>query len=155
MFQHFLVDTNIVSTLTYYKLGLIIDPENEKIAQWYDLQVKDATTVLNFAIVAELKRWVQSRKDKGFAKSLNRELTNLLDTAYIIHSNEKTMTSWARITHEAAMRGKFQIKNSASSQINDFWIAATAYAYNLTILTNDKGFGWMPELGIKILTCPD
>ena len=55
------------------------------------------------------------------------------------------------IRQEATNRGLFQVKDTNDSQINDLWIAATAHASNLVLLTNDQWFEWMTKIGLSIL----
>jgi len=153
MVQALLADTNVITMVIDAAHGRIKEPGRRDIADWYAAKIGGAPSVLSFATVAELMRWVISRRDPVDRERAGRAVGDLLGRSYVVHSNAGILEAWATIRHEATVRGLSQVKDVNDSQINDLWIAATALACGLTLVTHDAGFGWMAALGLDILTC--
>jgi predicted nucleic acid-binding protein len=150
MIGRLLVDTNVISLITKYLLGKLKKPADIKAAKWYDEQTSSSTIFLAFATVAELRGWVISRKDQTEQIKISNQVNKIIEHCYLIQSNDEIIDSWALISHEAKIRGKLSIQNPRSSQINDIWIAATARASKLTLLTRDADFDWMGDIGVSV-----
>jgi len=146
------VDTNVAIMVIDNADGRIKEQGRKNIADWYATKIKDASSVISFATVAELKRWVISRKNPADQERVARAVRDLLSKSYVIHSNEAILESWAMIRQEATVKELLQVKDTNDTQINDLWIAATAHASKLTLVTNDKWFGWMIALGLDVMT---
>jgi len=147
----YLSDTNLISLALKHKMGRLKKPEMIEAADWYDSITSDTKTILSFATVAELKRWIASKKDQADKDRVASVVVPCIESSYLIQSNDAITSSWARIAQKAKDLGKMSTPNPLGSQINDIWIAATAEASNLTLLTCDKAFCWMEGIGISIL----
>jgi len=147
----FLADTNLVSLTLKHKIGRLKNQREIDAANWYESLTKGTATILSFATVAELTRWIVSRKDQADRERVAKLVAPCIESSYRIQSNDAIATSWAMIAQEATARGVMSKPNPLGSQINDIWIAATAHASNLTLLTCDAGFGWMASIGVSVL----
>jgi predicted nucleic acid-binding protein len=101
--------------------------------------------------VAEIKRWVVSTENGAARGRIDWAVTQFLEACFQIQSNVDIVDAWAMIASEAKARGRMSKPSPPGSQIDDVWIAATAYASNLTPLACDKGFGWMAGIGVDVL----
>ena len=152
MADRLLVDTNVISLVGKYKLGRIQKEPEKSIAEWYASKIEGSILFISFATTAELKQWAVSKIDPKDRERIEQMIRKTLEFSYLIHSNNDITDSWALIRTEATNRGKFPDKNPKSSQINDIWIAATAHASKLALLTYDTDFGWLTDIGIDILS---
>jgi tRNA(fMet)-specific endonuclease VapC len=77
---------------------------------------------------------------KGWGEKRLRRLEVVLSPYIIIHTNESICTEWAKIRHEAESLGR-------SMGTADIWIAATARAYGLALVThNSQDFDFLQRL---------
>jgi len=146
-----LIDTNVISLVRKYKLGRIKEQDKKVAAEWYAHKMENSAFFISFATVAELKHWAISRIDPKDRERIEQIVRKTIESSYLIQCNDEITDSWALIRHEATIRGKFPDKNPKSSQINDIWIAATAHASRLTLLTYDTDFDWMTDIGVNVL----
>ncbi|MCL1908458.1 MAG: PIN domain-containing protein [Holophagaceae bacterium] len=149
--SRYLVDTNVVSLIVKQMLGRLKGDAQREMADWFLSQMQDSPTILSFATVAELKRWVVSKEDPADRKKTSLAIGIFFRSSHYIHSNDRILDAWALLAQEARRRGRLAFGGPNNSQINDIWIAATAYACGFTLLTCDKGFDWMAELGVDVL----
>lgn len=144
MAKRVLVDTNVLSLLIRYKLGrLEKNPEAMAKAEWYASQVQGKDLIRSFATDAELRRWILSREDPKDRERVEKAIQHTFNTSGCIHSTEAVSESWAYLANQA--KGRLPLKDPNSSQINDLWIAATARAFKLPLVTHDTDFDWMSE----------
>jgi predicted nucleic acid-binding protein len=142
MAKRVLVDTNVLSLLVRYKLGrLSTNPEATACAEWYITQIQGNELIRSFATDAELRRWIYSKDDPKDRERLGKAIQHTFDASGCIHSTEAVSEAWAYLANKA--KGKLPLKDPNSSQINDLWIAATARAFKLPLVTNDTDFDWM------------
>lgn len=142
MANRILVDTNVLSLLIRFKLGrLDKNPAALEMAEWYAARLQGKDVVRSFATDAELRRWALSRENPEDRSRVQSAIQYTFDTTGCIHSTERVAESWAHLACHA--KGKLPLKDPNSSQINDLWIAATARAFTLPLLTNDTDFDWM------------
>jgi len=146
----FLTDTNVISLIWCSALGYKNDIYTEKKASWYESKIENSAPIISFATVGELKRWAISRKDPQDQKRISEKLNSFMAECHIIMPTSEICGLWAFVAHQAAINKQFRIKDSSSSQINDFWIAAAALNLGLTMLTDDSGFDWMADMGLQI-----
>lgn len=144
MANQILVDTNVLSLLIRYKLGrLSKNPEAMATAEWYVSKIQGKDLIRSFATDAELRRWALSRENPIDKERIEKSIQHTFDTTACIHSTEGVAESWAHLACHA--KGKLPLNDPNSSQINDLWIAATARAFKLPLLTHDTDFDWMSE----------
>lgn len=153
MAKRILVDTNVLSLLIRYKLGrLSKNPEAMAIAEWYASQIQGKDLIRSFATDAELRRWALSRENPMDKERIEKSIQHTFDTTACIHSTEGVAESWAHLACHA--KGKLPLNDPNSSQINDLWIAATARAFKLPLLTHDTDFDWMSEHEVHAIKAP-
>jgi predicted nucleic acid-binding protein len=144
MTKRVLVDTNVLSLLIRYKLGRLKEkPEAIAEAEWYASQIEGKELIRSFATDAELRLWILSRENPVDRDRITRAIQHTFDTSGCIHSTEAVSESWAHLASHA--KGKLSLNDPTSSQINDLWIAATARAFKLPLITHDSDFDWMGE----------
>jgi len=146
----FLPDTNLVSYWISHTLGRTNNPMVAEAVEWFQSMLVGSRTILSFATVAELRRWVISTKDPVDRDRIGSMVNELVELSYLIHGSREIADSWAMIANEAKALGKMRETKPLSTQINDTWIAASAHASNLTLLTCDTGFGWMADIGVRV-----
>ena len=111
-----LLDTSVVSL--FFK-------KNDTRAPLYLPDLQGKLLAISFVTVAELKRWVISRRwGQTRIDEIDRRLRLMVTLPY----TDAVALQWARI----------QADTPRSE--NDAWIAACALAYGLTLVTDDKGF---------------
>ncbi len=122
-----LLDTNIC--VAYARRGLL----GEWIENRYQLMARPEKPIISVVTYGELLALV---KQFGWGQSKVRQLDELLRQLVIadIHDSE-ILRSYAETDfHSGALRP------SVRMQKNDLWIAATAHALGLTLMTTDKVF---------------
>lgn len=153
MVKRILVDTNVLSLLIKYKLGrLAKSPEATAIAEWYLSQIQGKDLIRSFATDTELRRWALSRENPRDKERIENAIRHTFNTTACIHSTEGVAESWAHLACHA--KGKLPLNDPNSSQINDLWIAATARAFKLPLLTHDTDFDWMSEHEVHAIKAP-
>lgn len=153
MVKRILIDTNVLSLLIKYKLGrLAKNPEATAAAEWYLSQLQGKDLIRSFATDAELRRWALSRENPIDKERITNAIQHTFNTTACIHSTESVAESWAHLACHA--KGKLPLNDPNSSQINDLWIAATARAFKLPLLTHDTDFDWMSEHQVKAIRIP-
>jgi len=153
MAKRVLVDTNVLSLLIRYKLGrLEKNPEAIAKAIWYAAQIQGKELIRSFATDAELRRWVLSREDPKDRERVEGAILHTFNTTGCIHSTEAVSESWAHLANQA--KGRLPLNDPNSSQINDLWIAATARAFKLPLVTCDTDFNWMTQHDVQTVSFP-
>jgi predicted nucleic acid-binding protein len=147
----FLVDTNVISLIARNNLGLLKTQEEIDVAKWYESKAFGTPFILSFATSAELNLWLLSIKEQKTKEKTASAIKYIIESSYLLQSNDEVIESWAIIAHEARTRGKMSTPKPQSSQINDVWIAATAHANKLKLLTYDTDFDWMADLGVEVV----
>lgn len=154
MAKRVLVDTNVLSLLIRFKLGrLDKNPDALAKAEWYADQLKGKELIRSFATDAELRRWVISREDPQDRARIEGAILHTFNISGCIHSTEAVSESWAHLAHNA--KGRLPLNDPNSSQINDLWIAATARAFKLPLITNDTDFDWMVKHSVETVKYQD
>lgn len=119
-----LLDTNVVS----YFL------KNDSRAPAYVRLVGDRQPVISYVTLAELWRWPLAR---GWGAERVRGLERALSHYLVLHSNDLICRRWAEVV---------SIKGHPIAY-HDAWIAATALAYRLPLLTHNRDdFAHIPGL---------
>lgn len=150
MVERVLVDTNVLSLLIRYKLGrLRSNPEATAKAEWYASQIQGRELIRCFATDAELRRWLLSKENPKDRERIGNAILHTFDTSGCVHSTEAVSDSWAYLANLS--KGKLPLKDPNSSQINDLWIAATARAFKLPLVTHDTDFDWMGQHGVRTI----
>ena len=94
-----------------------------------------AITLAEIGAIAKWRRWGAERI---------RNFQRFADQAYLIETlNPDTVQNYSEFYVESLKRGK-------GIGQNDLWLAATARAYDLTLLTADSDFQWIPSDLLKI-----
>lgn len=154
MAQRVLVDTNVLSLLIRYKLGrLDKNPEALAKAEWYAALLNGKELIRSFATDAELRRWMISRDNPRDRARIEGAIFHTFNISGCIHSTEAVAESWAHLAHNA--KGRLPLNDPNSSQINDLWIAATARAFKLSLVTHDTDFDWMDEYSVETVKYRD
>ena len=149
MTKRVLVDTNVLSLLIKFKLGrLSKNPDVLQKATWYAERIEGREWIRSFATDAELRRWILNQQDPKARERIATAVQHTFDTSACIHSTESVTESWAHLANAA--KGRLPLKDPNSSQINDLWIASTARAFKLPLLTHDTDFDWMAEHGVSV-----
>ena len=155
MASRLLVDTNVISLIIKRKLGRLNKPEIKDVASWYESKLSGQTVFLSFATKAELIRWVLLGQNQTDRERRGKAVESFVESCHVIQSDDDMLESWAMISNLAKKRGRFSKPNPLSSQINDIWIAASAHANRLALLTADAGFDWLAELDVEVLRYPE
>jgi len=124
-----LLDTNVVSYLM----------QETTLSEAYRLLTESHSPAISFVTFAELYRGAV--KAKWGMKRMGF-LEQTLESYRVLHSTPEVCQWWAVIRNERR-------KQPISSE--DAWIAATALAYDLTLVTHDAG-DFQNIRGLRILT---
>lgn len=89
--------------------------------------------------LAELTAGVLSARDV-FTRARRLGTVNLMADAELLPADESVAVEWARLRAQIAAAGR-------RVNVNDLWIAATAAAHRLPIVTRDTDFDVLAEFG--------
>jgi tRNA(fMet)-specific endonuclease VapC len=108
-------------------------------AEIYRSYLAGADVAVSFMTVAELDRWALQR-DWGLARL--RRMADLLDQFTIVLADRDLCRVWAEVSDRARRRGR-------PIQTADAWIAATALALDVPLVTNNRDdFVGVPGLSL-------
>jgi predicted nucleic acid-binding protein len=125
MVDRYLPDTNILSA--YLKQDRAVR-----------LRLPEVDYFLSIIVLGELYRWAFLSRSSEPLETVR----GLAEITQIVPVDHSVTERYGRITADAVMSG-------ASVSSNDFWIAAQALRYDLTIVTRDGDFGRIP--GLKLV----
>ena len=112
-------------------------------ASFYREKMHDNQLLVSFMTIAELDQWVIRSR---WGERLKGHLEEYLSKFTVVHSNRELCLIWAEVTESARVAG-FTI-NAA-----DAWIAATALAYDIPLIThNSKDYRGVS--GLQIISAP-
>jgi predicted nucleic acid-binding protein len=98
-----------------------------------------ASLIISSMTVAELERWAV-RRDWGMAR--REQMAEFLNQFTLILVNRALCHTWAEVSDRARRRGR-------PIQTADAWIAATALALDVPLVTNNRdGFAGVPGLSL-------
>lgn len=89
--------------------------------------------------LAELTSGVLAAKDLP-TRSRRLGTLNLMDDAELLPIDEEVASEWARLRAQVSAAGR-------RANINDLWIAATAAAHRMPVVTQDADFDLLAEIG--------
>ena len=89
--------------------------------------------------LAELTSGVLAAKDL-FTRSRRLGTLNLMADAELLPVDEEVASAWAKLRAQVSAAGR-------RVNVNDLWIAATAAAHRLPIVTQDADFDLLAEIG--------
>jgi predicted nucleic acid-binding protein len=89
--------------------------------------------------LAELTSGVLAAKDLP-TRSRRLGTLNLMDDAELLPIDEEVGSEWARLRAQVSAAGR-------RANVNDLWIAATAAAHRLPVVTQDADFDLLAEIG--------
>lgn len=89
--------------------------------------------------LAELTSGVLAAKDLP-TRSRRLRTLNLMDDAELLPVDEEVASEWARLRAQVSAAGR-------RANINDLWIAATAAAHRMPVVTQDADFDLLAEIG--------
>jgi predicted nucleic acid-binding protein len=89
--------------------------------------------------LAELTSGVLAAKDLP-TRSRRLGTLNLMDDAELLPIDEEVASEWARLRAQVSAAGR-------RANVNDLWIAATAAAHRLPVVTQDADFDLLAEIG--------
>ncbi len=89
--------------------------------------------------LAELTSGVLAAKDLP-TRSRRLRTLNLMDDAELLPIDEEVASEWARLRAQVSAAGR-------RANINDLWIAATAAAHRMPVVTQDADFDLLAEIG--------
>ena len=89
--------------------------------------------------LAELTAGVLAAQDL-FTRSRRLGTLNLMADAELLPVDEEVASEWARLRAQVSAAGR-------RVNVNDLWIAATAAAHRLPIVTQDADFDVLAEIG--------
>jgi predicted nucleic acid-binding protein len=89
--------------------------------------------------LAELTSGVLAAQDL-FTRSRRLGTLNLMADAELLPVDEEVAAEWARLRAQVSAAGR-------RVNVNDLWIAATAAAHRLPIVTQDADFDLLAEIG--------
>ena len=131
--QHIVVDTDIFIWLHRAK----------ERATLYAPLVAGKRLVLSFASVAELWRGAYAQ---GYNEDSRRRLEASIGLAVVAPPTIELTHRWARLTNEARATGH---PLGQKAQTHDAWVAATAYHFDLALITgNRRHFEGSPGLNL-------
>lgn len=116
--HHYVVDTDVVSDLL----------RGDSRATSYDELLTGARAAISFMAVAELDRWALSR---NWGPARRRQLAAHGDHFVVVIVDRGLCRTWASVTDAAQRKGRV-VQNA------DAWIAATAIAFDVPLLTNNR-----------------
>ncbi|QDV61976.1 PIN domain-containing protein [Crateriforma conspicua] len=127
------IDTDVVS------YGFRLDPI---FRDFYGPAIQGHRGVVSFMTIAELEYGVLHR---GWGERRINEMRRYLAANYVdCGVTRQICDSWAELTHEARTLGRVLMHADA-------WIAATARALNVPLVTNNsKDFSYLP--GVTLIT---
>ncbi len=140
----YLLDTNI----------LIIYSRSSSIAKQIELEHNIFDGENNLAIsvvtVGEINSLIEQN---NFGLRRQNDIKKLIDKVFKIDINvRKVMEAYGKI--DAYSQGRLKekpLKNSARNMgKNDLWIAATAHAFDMVLITTDKDFEHLDESFVKL-----
>lgn len=100
-------------------------------------------SAISFQTEAELLLWTTSPTLPARYRS---QVHDFLVTAAVLHSNSEVSNQFARILRRRRDMGH-------PENVRDAWIAATALAYDLPLITFDqRGFNDVPDLDLILLS---
>ena len=100
------------------------------------------SVAISFQTLAELMIWTTS---PTLPVPYRRQITDFILTAVVLHSNDEVARHFAEIVRRRRNAGR-------PENVKDAWIAATALAYNLPLITFDRrGFNDIPDLDLTLL----
>ena len=111
------VDTDVVSYLF----------KSDTRAALYRLHLDGQLPIISFQTLAELERWTLA---SGWGARRRQELLTYLRRYKIEHSSPGLCRRWAEVTNSARRAGRPVLAGDA-------WVAATALAYGLPLVTNN------------------
>jgi len=130
----YLVDTNIISEMTKAK-------PNKGVAKWFSSNF-ETDMFISVMSIGEIVFGIEKLTDENRKMKLSAWLDDVIENGFsgrIIDIDTDVMTTW----------GKMSAKLPRSLQTQDTLIAATAIAYNMTIITrNVKDFEDIPNIKI-------
>lgn len=108
--------------------------------------VTDALPVESAASVVTLAELQAGVLSAGTAQVRSRRLKTLqqLGGIEVLVIDEEVAAEWARLRVQAALQRR-RVK------VNDLWIAATAAAHDLPVVTRDADFDLFPGSGVRII----
>lgn len=89
--------------------------------------------------LAELTSGVLAAQDLS-TRARRMATLNLMDDAELLPVDEEVATQWARLRGQVLSAGR-------RVNVNDLWIAATAAAHRLPVVTQDADFDVLAEIG--------
>lgn len=140
----YLLDTNI---LVIYSRSSSIAKQIESDHQIFDGKHNLAISVVTIGEINSLT------EQHNFGLRRQNDIKKLLDKVFKIDINvHKIMKAYGKI--DAYSQGKFKGKSLGKSARNmgknDLWIAATAHAFDMVLITTDKDFEHLNESFIKV-----
>lgn len=127
-----LLDTSTASNWMRRQLRELVDPYLQP----------PGSAAISFQTQAELLLWITSPTLPG---PYRRQIQDFLATTAVLHSNDDVSAFFAEILRRRRDAGR-------PENVRDAWIAATALAYELPLITFDqRGFNDIPELDMMLL----
>ena len=127
-----LFDTSAVSNALRESFQETIDPYLEPAG----------SAAISFQTLAELLIWTTS---PTLPAQYREQVVDFISTAVVLHSNDEVARRFAEIVRRRRSAGR-------PENVKDAWIAATALAYNLPLITFDRrGFNDIPDLDLTLL----
>ena len=127
-----LFDTSAASNAMRESLQETVDPYLEPAG----------SVAISFQTLAELLIWTTS---PTLPAHYRRQVVDFIASAVVLHSNDEVTRHFAEIVRRRRNAGR-------PENVKDAWIAATALAYDLPLITFDRrGFNDIPDLDLTLL----
>lgn len=130
-----LLDTGVASFLHPKKCKT---PERE----FYSPFITGNTLALSFQTVAELWKWAETN---GWGEKNRESLDDLVRRFVVIPYDYRLAKAWAAVSTICDSQGR-------RLEAGDCWIAATAVAHNLTLLSHDKDIANVSVPGLTVIS---
>ena len=129
-----LLDTNVASFLLPSKGD---SPQR----RLYEPHLRDRILVVSVQVTAEMFRWADEN-DWGVRR--RRELDEFIDSLLVVPHDVALSRTWALVMSRATAIGR-------RLEAGDGWIAATAVARRLTLVTHDRDFVGLGVAGLDVV----